>query len=64
MSDRPVGVLTILTQVPREFSREEQEIVELFASEAATAVENARLFADTEAQAAVLAKKNAELDAF
>ena len=64
VSDRPVGVLTILTKAPREFSREEQEIVELFASEAATAVENARLFADTEAQAAVLAKKNAELDAF
>ena len=64
VKDRPVGVLTILTKTPREFSREEGEIIELFASEAATAVENARLFADLEAQAATLAKKNAELDAF
>jgi signal transduction histidine kinase len=64
VNDRPVGVLTILTETLREFGREDEEIVELFASEAATAVENARLFADAEAQAAVLAKRNAELDAF
>ena len=64
VKDRAVGVLTILTRSAREFSREEQEIIELFASEAATAVENARLFADLETQAATLAKKNAELDAF
>jgi signal transduction histidine kinase len=64
VNDRAVGVLTILTKGRREFRREDEEIAELFASEAATAVENARLFADTEAQAAVLAKKNAELDAF
>ena len=64
VNDRPVGVLTILSKTRRTFAREEEEIVELFAAEAASAVENARLFADTEAQAAVLAKKNAELDAF
>jgi signal transduction histidine kinase len=64
VSDRPVGVLTILSKARRAFSHEEEEIVELFASEAGSAVENARLFADMEAQAAVLAKKNAELDAF
>ncbi len=64
VNDRPVGVLTILSKARRAFSHEEEEIVELFASEAGSAVENARLFADTEAQAAVLAKKNAELDAF
>jgi signal transduction histidine kinase len=64
VNDRPVGVLTILTKERRVFGREDDEIIELFAAEAATAVENARLFADTEAQTAVLAKKNAELDAF
>ncbi len=64
VNDRAVGVLTVLTKARREFRREDEEIAELFASEAASAVENARLFADTEAQAAVLAKKNAELDAF
>ena len=64
VSDRTVGVLTILTKDRRQFRGEDEEIVELFAAEAASAVENARLFANTEAQAAVLAKKNAELDAF
>jgi signal transduction histidine kinase len=64
VNDRPVGVLTILTKAPRQFGREEEEIVDLFAAEAATAVENARLFAAAETQADVLAKKNAELDAF
>ena len=64
VNDRPVGVLTILTKAPRAFGREDEEILELFASEAGTAVENARLFESTEAQALVLAKKNAELDAF
>jgi signal transduction histidine kinase len=64
VGDRAVGVLLVLTKAAREFAREDEEILALFASEAGTAVENARLFADTEAQAAVLAKKNAELDSF
>jgi signal transduction histidine kinase len=64
VGDRALGALTVVTKARREFSREDQELLELFAAEAATAVENARLFANTEAQATALAKKNAELDAF
>src|SRR5262249_49164567 len=44
--------------IPRPFTDEERELAQLFASQAATAIENARLFEALEERAIELAKAN------
>jgi sugar diacid utilization regulator len=53
-SDRLVGVLTLHTLAPREFSEDDFTLVGPIASLAAAAVENAQLFAERERQLDVL----------
>jgi signal transduction histidine kinase len=43
----PIGTLEVVTREPRRFSQEEQELMSAFADQAAVAIENARLFAET-----------------
>ena len=62
VGDRTIGVLTFRAR--RAFTAQEQELAEAFAAQAAVAIEQSRLFAATEAQAAALKVKNAELDSF
>ncbi|MCI0396531.1 MAG: GAF domain-containing protein [Chloroflexi bacterium] len=52
-----VGVLNIYTRTPRHFSDEEVELMVAFAGQAAIAVENARLFAQVQAQTITLEAK-------
>jgi len=47
MGDRVLGVLTIMTDRVREFSREEKDLANVFADQAAVTIENARLFEET-----------------
>ena len=44
VGERPLGALVVLTRARRTFTPEEQELLELFASQAASALENARLY--------------------
>jgi GAF domain-containing protein len=44
VGDRLIGVLSIRTRRPRGFSKEDEAIATAFASQAATAIENSRLF--------------------
>ena len=44
VGDRAIGALAIMTRTERHFTDEEQELLDLFAAKAATALENARLF--------------------
>jgi len=46
--DRPVGVLSVVFGERRHFAREERETLDLVATHAAIAIENARLFAEAE----------------
>ncbi len=62
VGDRTIGVLTL--RAPRPFTDQDQELTEAFAAQAAVAIEQSRLFAAAEAQAAALKAKNAELDSF
>ncbi|MBI4611310.1 MAG: GAF domain-containing protein [Candidatus Rokubacteria bacterium] len=64
LRDRVLGALVVVTKALREFSREDEELLDLLATTTATALENARLFAATEAQAGALKEKNAQLDSF
>ena len=71
LGDRVAGVLGNRTHRPEGFSAGDMSIAAAFASQAAIALENARLYADLtttnahlEAQAAVLRARNAELDTF
>ncbi|MBM3129745.1 MAG: sensor domain-containing diguanylate cyclase [Chloroflexi bacterium] len=48
---RIVGVMNVAYQDPRAFSKEELRVLELLASQAAIAVENARLFDETKQRA-------------
>jgi signal transduction histidine kinase len=48
--DRALGVLAVLTRAPDRFSAEEIELLTLLAAKAATALENARLYAETRQQ--------------
>jgi len=50
--DRVVGVLSLFTRTPRTFTAEEVTLLQAFAAQAATALENARLFAESEQLAA------------
>jgi signal transduction histidine kinase len=62
VGERIIGVLTFRAR--RAFSAPDQELAEAFAGQAAIAIEQSRLLAATEAQAAALKAKNAELDSF
>ena len=62
VGERIIGVLTFRARRP--FTMPDQELAEAFAGEAAVAIEQSRLLAATEAQAAALKAKNAELDSF
>ncbi len=44
VGERALGALAVLTTAPRRFSQEEEELLELFAAKAATALENAHLY--------------------
>ncbi|MBI2218881.1 MAG: GAF domain-containing protein [Candidatus Rokubacteria bacterium] len=44
VGERAIGAVTLMTRAPRRFDAEDEELLELFAATAATAVENARLF--------------------
>ena len=60
-SERVCGTLGIYTRQPYDFSNEEVELLQSFASHAAIASENAQLFAEVRTQAAKLEQANAEL---
>ncbi|MBI3637463.1 MAG: GAF domain-containing protein [Candidatus Rokubacteria bacterium] len=45
--DRLVGVVSLVSRAPHEFTRDEMEILTAFSAQAAIAIENARLFAET-----------------
>ena len=60
--DRTLGVLSLRGRRP--FTRADEELAELFAGQAAIAIENARLLDATQAQAGALREKNSELDSF
>jgi signal transduction histidine kinase len=62
VGERTIGVLTFRARRP--FTTPDQELGEAFAGQAAIAIEQSRLLAATEAQAAALKAKNAELDSF
>ena len=64
LGDRIVGILGNRTHRPEGFSEGDLRIATAFASQAAVAMENARLYADAEQRAAVLRARNAELDTF
>ena len=44
VGERALGAISVLTKTPRQFSPADEELLEIFAANAATAVENARLF--------------------
>jgi signal transduction histidine kinase len=46
--DRMIGVLSVLTDAPREFSAEETALLKGLAAQGASAIENARLFAEVQ----------------
>src|SRR2546425_55361 len=47
VGDRAVGALAMMTKTPRRFTPDEEELLEIFAAKAATAIENARLHGET-----------------
>lgn len=47
---RPIGVITIYTSKPRDFSQEEIDLLSTFASQASIAIENAQLYANMKEQ--------------
>ena len=44
VGDRAVGALSIVTRTPRRFTEEDEELLQIFAATAATALENAGLY--------------------
>jgi PAS domain S-box-containing protein len=68
---QPVGYLTIYTQAPHDFTDDEVNLLRTFAGQAATAIENARLYDETQRELAertraeaALVEKTEELDRF
>jgi HD-GYP domain-containing protein (c-di-GMP phosphodiesterase class II) len=47
---RPIGVITIYTSKPRDFSQDEIDLLSTFASQASIAIENAQLYANMKEQ--------------
>jgi signal transduction histidine kinase len=64
VGERALGALVVLRRAPRRFTEDERRVLEIFAANAATAVENARLYAAARRTLAELEAKNAELDSF
>jgi signal transduction histidine kinase len=62
VGERSLGVLSFRARRP--FTEADQELAEAFAGQAAIAIEQSRLLSSTEAHAAALKAKNAELDSF
>jgi signal transduction histidine kinase/ActR/RegA family two-component response regulator len=61
VGDRVVGVLSVRTKRAGGFSNEDQAIAMAFASQAATALENARLFQQVQAASEEVSRAQAEL---
>jgi signal transduction histidine kinase/ActR/RegA family two-component response regulator len=61
VGERPLGVLVVLTKTARRFSPEDEEALGLFASEAATALEHARLYQTTQRAYQELARTQEQL---
>jgi PAS domain S-box-containing protein len=59
IGDRALGAIAVLTRAPREFTREEEELLEMFAAKAATALDNARLYQGAEGRNRELASLHA-----
>ena len=57
-----LGTLEVITKQQRRFDPEEQELMAVFASQAAVALDNARLFDNVRSQAARLAEANRRLE--
>jgi signal transduction histidine kinase len=64
LNDRMLGFVTIITRTERVFTKDEEEILELFAGKAASALANARLHEATERALSEIQATNAELDSF
>ncbi len=47
---RPIGVITVYTSKPRDFSQDEIDLLSTFASQASIAIENAQLYAEMKQQ--------------
>ena len=47
---KPIGVITVYTSKPRDFSQDEIDLLSTFASQASIAIENAKLYADMKQQ--------------
>jgi signal transduction histidine kinase/ActR/RegA family two-component response regulator len=61
VGERARGALVVVTKARPAFSPEDQELLELFAAEAAAALENARLYAEAQQAYAELARAQAQL---
>ena len=61
VGERVTGVLSIRTRRPAGFSKEDETIATAFASQAATALENARLFREVQAAAEEVSRAQATL---
>ncbi|MBF0543454.1 MAG: GAF domain-containing protein [Candidatus Riflebacteria bacterium] len=48
--NKPIGVITIYTSKPRDFTQSEIDLLSTFASQASIAIENAKLYAKTKEQ--------------
>ena len=55
MLDQPVGVLTVDSYQPNAYSEADAQLVLAFADQAATAVANARLYAESQQQTRTMA---------
>jgi GAF domain-containing protein len=56
VSNRPLGILYIDFRAPRSFSQDEQKIIQLFAHQAAIAINNAHLYQHINSRARALSK--------
>jgi GAF domain-containing protein/CheY-like chemotaxis protein len=59
--ERAIGVLVVLTRERREFGREDEELLEIFAAKAASALENANLYRRTQEAHAELSRTQEQL---
>jgi two-component system cell cycle sensor histidine kinase/response regulator CckA len=61
VGERALGALVVVTKARPAFSPEDEELLELFAAQAAAALENARLYAEAQQAYAELARTQAQL---
>src|SRR5262245_6704171 len=64
VGDHVVGVLSVIVDAERRFEAEERDLLQVFADQAAIAIEKSRLYEEPRATLADLQVKNAELDSF